>query len=341
MVDVVERRLHKSLSTPNAALSSSEACMLLDGLNKVEGPNISKPGRLLKLRKNAQRDIDELEETESMYYQKVAERTLAVDEFRTTQVALKQAAREAKAAVQQELAARKVLEEAEKRVTETNRNVSELTRRFTKIQAFEGKITKEVEAIATTMSKRQETVRKALLKKEYEVQLALRQQAGEPVDDLDPPEDNNNNVDDENENNVLDELEALRKEEKYLAAEYARCSEKVDKLVERSDKMKGLAHVADVVPPPVEQQVEEHTPTQFVDKAMAGLSEKSKAHTTTTHQEPEPLMDQATEVVVDDDVRIITETMEREDPPKTTTQAVDRESRGFAPTHWQNKRKKK
>jgi peptidoglycan hydrolase CwlO-like protein len=179
-------------------------------------------------------DINDLEAIEMEYFDTVAHRAVAVQDFRDTQVALKKAARDAKNALKAEIDARKALEKAQERVGKTKQSVDGLTKAFAKIQAEEGKVTKQVETIAESMAKRQEKVRKALRRKELEVAEKRKRQAGEPVSYIKPQVE-------EEVPELVEEIDRLRKEERFLAAESDRQDEKIARILSRAAKLRARA----------------------------------------------------------------------------------------------------
>jgi hypothetical protein len=150
---------------------------------------------------------------------------------RFTQVALKQAARDAKQAVLDEIKARQILEEAQQRVAVTKLNVNDLSKSFAKVQAQEAKMTNEIEIFAELVAKRQEIVRKSLRKKELEIEKERRKQRGDPLDSI-------SSVAVLEDAGFIEAIEALREDEALLQTESDRLSEMVSRLLSRAEKLK-------------------------------------------------------------------------------------------------------
>jgi hypothetical protein len=187
--------------------------------------------RLKTLRKYIEREILELEATEVDYYEKLADQSDAIERFKDTQVALKQAARDAKQAVQDELDARRALERAQKRVLTTKQAVNDLSKSFSKIQSLEEKATMEVESISDALRKRQEKVRIALRKKQLEIDNESRLRA-DKVDEEEVV------IDAEEDLAFMDAIEKLRREEANLIKENERIERTISKLLSRSNNLK-------------------------------------------------------------------------------------------------------
>ena len=233
---IIEKRLKISLVTPNSALSATEALKLLNGLNTTD--SVSMMARMISMKHTIEHEISELDVVETDYYDKLADQAEAVDKFRSTQVALKQAARDAKQAVQNESKAKKALEEAQKRAASTKVNVNDLAKAFTKIQLLEGKATQEVETIAEVVGKRQEKVRKALQRKRRETEIERRKEAGEPIGDL-------KNISDNEDVKAVAVIAKLRKEERILQKENTRRDDIVTGFLSRAAKLKASAEEMD------------------------------------------------------------------------------------------------
>jgi len=186
--------------------------------------------RLKTLRKSIEREIVDLEATEIDYFEKLADQSDAIERFKVTQVALKQAARDAKQAVQDELDARRALERAQKRVATTKQVVNELSKSFSKIQSLEEKATIEVETISDALRKRQEKVRMALRRKQLEIDNESRLRA----DKVDEEEV----MDVEDDIAFMDAIEKLRREETTLLKENERIETTISKLLSRSNTLK-------------------------------------------------------------------------------------------------------
>jgi hypothetical protein len=250
LIAVVDKRLQVSLTTPNSGLSSAEAFKLLRALDLMDGSNsvdyLTTMERLT-MKHTIEHDINDLEANEMEYFDMVADRTVAVEKFRYTQVALKQAVREAMTAVQSEIDARKALQMAQELVPEIKQSFSTLTKEFTSIQNEEVKVAKDVEAIAETMAKRQEKVREALLRKELELDDMRKKEAGESISYVTPtPEDDSPEL--------LEEVERLRKEERSLAADSARREEKIARLLSRAAKLRARSDEGDMRPETVSEK---------------------------------------------------------------------------------------
>jgi hypothetical protein len=222
---LVEARWELCLRTPNSALSSGDALAILKRMNVDD--SLSVVGRLsMKLTVNEL--ICELEDTEIEYYEKVAEQTDAKEKKRFTQVALKQAARDAKLAAEAEEAARKALEEAQEKLAAAKDSVNELTKSFNKVESQEQKVDQEVQLMAETLARRQEKIRKALRKKKN------------PAVDTKAVEDEKLDL-----IQTLAEIEILRKKERFLAAEHAKGEETVARLLSRASKLQERAKTID------------------------------------------------------------------------------------------------
>lgn len=233
---LIEKRLNISLVTPNSGLTATEARQVLNRLNTTESFTMME--RMVLMKHNIERDIKDLESVETEYFAKVANQADAAENLRFTQVALKQAARDAKQAVQDEIKARKALEEAQRRVAATKLNVNDLSKSFAKVQALEAKVTNEVEIVAELVAKRQEIVRTSLRKKELEIEKERRQREGEQIQN--PP-----NLPLVEETGFIEVIDALREEEFLLQAEKDRLSEMVARLLSRSEKLKSRAAQTD------------------------------------------------------------------------------------------------
>jgi hypothetical protein len=193
--------------------------------------------RMKTLRRSIEREIVELEAIENDYYEKLADQSDAIERFKVTQVALKQAARDAKQAVQDELDARRALERAQKRVSTTKQTVNELSKSFSKIQSLEEKATIEVDLISDALRKRQEKVRLALRKKQVEIDNQSRLR-GDKVDEEDM-------MDFEEDLAFMDAIEKLRREEGILLQENERIEMTISQLLSRSNKLKLRAEQLD------------------------------------------------------------------------------------------------
>ena len=190
--------------------------------------------RMVLMKHNIERDIKDLESLETEYFAKVANQADAAENLRFTQVALKQAARDAKQAVLDEIKARKAWEEAQKRVTATKLNVNDLSKSFGKVQALEAKVTNEVEIVTELVARRREFVRTSLRKKELEIENERRRREGESTQ-------NTPNVPILEETGLIEVIDALREEEFLLQTEKNRLSETVARLLSRSEKLKSRA----------------------------------------------------------------------------------------------------
>jgi hypothetical protein len=228
---LIDKRLNISLVTPNSGLTATEARKLLSRLNTTESFTMME--RMVLMKHKIERDIKDLETVETEYYAKVANQVDVAENLRFTQVALKQAARDAKQAAQDEIKARKALEEAQRRVAATKLYVNELSKSFVKVQALEAKVANEVEIVADLVAKRQEIVRSSLRKKELEIEKERRKREGEPTQDA-------SNVSNEDAG-FIEAIDALRGEEFLLQTEKDRLSETVARLLSRSEKLKSRA----------------------------------------------------------------------------------------------------
>jgi chromosome segregation ATPase len=204
----------------------------LNRLNTTD--SVTMMERMISMKHTIERDIGDLEVVENEYFEKLADQTETAEKLRFTQVALKQAARDAKQAVQDEIMARRALEEAQKRLVTTKQNVNDLSKSFSKIQAIEAKVTSEVESVAESMTKRQESIRKALRKKNCELEGERQKQNGatkgalNDVDEVDNPE-------------FIAEIEKFREQESVLQKENDRLEEMVSRLISRAEKLKKRA----------------------------------------------------------------------------------------------------
>jgi chromosome segregation ATPase len=224
--------LEISLITPNSGLSAKDALKVLNRLNATD--SITMMERMISMKHTIERDISDLEVIENEYFEKLADQAETAEKLRFTQVALKQAARDAKQAVQDEILARRALEEAQKRLATTKLNVNDLSKSFSKIQFVEAKVNSEVEAVAEFMSKRQETIRKALRKKKREIEAERGKQ-------IDKTKGAQNDVDDADNPELIVAIETFREQESVLQKENNRIEEMVARLISRAEKLKKRA----------------------------------------------------------------------------------------------------
>jgi hypothetical protein len=120
--------LEISLITPNSGLSAKDALKVLNRLNATD--SITMMERMISMKHTIERDISDLEVIEHEYFEKLADQAETAEELKFTQVALKQAARDAKQAVQDKILARRALRgSAEK----TRDDKAEMLERFVEI----------------------------------------------------------------------------------------------------------------------------------------------------------------------------------------------------------------
>lgn len=235
---IVDKRLDISLITPNSGLSAKDALKILNKLNATD--SITMMERMISMKHTIERDITDLEVIENEYFEKLADQTDTAEKVRFTQVALKQAARDAKQAAQDEIIARRALEEAQKRLATTKLNVNDLSKSFSKIQAVEAKVNFEVESVAESMAKRQETIRKALRKKKREIEAERRKQN-------DIAKSAHNDVDEGDNPESIVAIEKFREQESVLQRENDRLEEMVARLISRAEKLKKRAELLENV----------------------------------------------------------------------------------------------
>ena len=227
--EIVDKRLNISLVTPNSGLTAAEAWKVLDRLNRTESFTMME--RMILMKHKIERDINDLESVETVYTAKLSDGADAAEKVRFTQVALKQAARDAKQAVLDEIKARKILEEAQQRVVATKLNVNDLSKSFAKVQAQEAKMANEVQIFAELVAKRQEIVRKSLRKKELEIEKEHRKRRGDPLDNV-------ASIPVLEDAGSIKAIEVHREDEALLQTESDRLSEMVSRLLSRAEKLK-------------------------------------------------------------------------------------------------------
>lgn len=241
ITNVTQTRLALSLRTKNSELSSTDALELLSRLNSTE-ESMTMIDRLI-LKNTVLEEINELEKTETEYYKSVAYQGEAVKQFRNEQTALKNMALEVKSAMDDEIAAREALENAQKRGHAARHKVHDLRKTFAKVRSVEQKATQEVEAASIILAKRQEKVRKALVKKEERMTanctLVETDENGTMAETLSIQE-NNCTV-------ALEEIKALSKEERSLEAERSRREERALKLLLRAETLQAQADEIDLI----------------------------------------------------------------------------------------------
>mmetsp|Transcript_26808 Transcript_26808/g.30640 ORF Transcript_26808/g.30640 Transcript_26808/m.30640 type:complete len:499 (+) Transcript_26808:26-1522(+) len=243
--NITQTRLTLSLRTKNSGLSSTDALELLGAWNSTE-ESMRMIDRL-SLRQTVEEEINELEKTETVYYECVAEQEEAVKQFRFTQNALKNSAKEAQDAMEEEIAARKALENAQKRVLSSSQNIDEIKKSFAKITNVEQKATQEVEAALIVLRKKQEKVRKALVRKEdtMSANITLVNAEGENGTKVEPgklkPSIQDNNA------RTFEEIKELQKQERFLEAERKRREERAAKFFLQARRLLAQADEIDLM----------------------------------------------------------------------------------------------
>ncbi len=216
----MNKRINLTLHTPNAKLTSLEACMILDGMNT---PDTLKMTDMLRLRRTVAYEIEQLQNYENDFK---SNRELNLNLHRDVErksMALEQAQANAKAAVQAEIRARKALEDAKNLVASTNDDVQQSTVGLAATSENLKYNELELQKVSTTLAKQQEKVRVALRRKEEALFEAEEIVRGDfKAESLKESEET---------------IEALLKEERYLRAESARVEALAARLSSRSKKL--------------------------------------------------------------------------------------------------------
>ena len=220
LANVMNKRLSLSLRTPNSALTSSEALKLLDGLNTIDSVTLLES---IRRKHPLINHINCLEEIENEYADKLGDQTEAQQQLTEMKEALWKADLKAQEAVEAEKAARRALEEAQRQVITTRKELMDWNRDYADAECQHRRTTQEMEKISLALERKQERVRTALRRKEEEV--------------LDVPVTSNNESLDA-QGLGLSDLERLRKEEGYLRAESNRLDDRAKRLRSRARKLK-------------------------------------------------------------------------------------------------------
>lgn len=220
LANVMNKRLSLSLRTPNSALTSSEALKLLDGLNTIDSVSLLES---IRRKHPLINHINCLEEIENEYADKLGEQTEAQRRLTEMKEALWKADLKAQEAVRAEEAARRALEEAQRQVIATRKELMDWNRNYADAECQHRKTTQEMEKVSLALERKQERVRTALRRKEEEV--------------LDVFVTSNNETLDA-QGLGLSDLERLRKEEGYLRAESNRLDDRAKRLRSTARKLK-------------------------------------------------------------------------------------------------------
>jgi len=239
--NITQTRLVLSLETKGSALSSTDAMELLSLLNATD-VTITMIDRL-SLKHTVVEEIQDLEKTESKYFLSLTEQKDALEQFQSTQTALKNAALEVKIAQEEEIAARKALENAENHVVVSRRNVEDVRKLFLKIRSIEQKVTQEVEATSIVLTRRQEKVRAEIMRKTNAMTTNLTTESVEnatmtEIGESEPFKEMNSTL-------ALAEIKELRKQEKFLEAERSRREQRVTTLLSRAQILQTQADEID------------------------------------------------------------------------------------------------
>ena len=215
------KRINLTLHTPNAKLTSLEACMILDGMNTDDTLKMTD---LLRLRKTVTHEIEQLQQIENdVKKNKDLNRNLQRDTERKN-LALEQAKANAQAAVQAEVRARKALEDAVNLVASTNNDVQQSSDTLSATVENLKYNEVELEKACNAMAKQQEKVRISLRRKEEAIHEAEEIKRGD--------------FKSHGIKESQDIIDALLKEERYLRAESARIEAMAQRLSSRSRKLK-------------------------------------------------------------------------------------------------------
>lgn len=223
---LIDKRLHMALETRDATLSSTEALKILDGLNTVDTLSLVDRARR---KHRVVDDIEALEQAETEYYETFDQHSTAKEAVTMIERSLLQAQEDAVVAIEAQDEARKVLEEAQKRVIETKDVLYDICKEYESSKVHHKRKKADLGKCVAALEKRQEKVRQVLSQKAEETR-RKRQASDEYVEE----------EQDETQGG-LTEIEELRKQEQELTIESARFEAMAKQFLGRAQEMKQRA----------------------------------------------------------------------------------------------------
>eukprot|EP00804_Cyclotella_cryptica_P015555 CCRYP_003580-RA/>CCRYP_003580-RA protein AED:0.36 eAED:0.36 QI:62/1/1/1/0.66/0.5/4/1099/612 len=237
---IKSERLSLTFHTSSANFSSSEALQFLDGFNTVDEVGIV--GRMT-FRNTIRQDIEMFSSAEEECERKMQAKAEVDAQAMARMEELKNAEQNARDAILAETEARKMLEEAQKRVVEFQARVTEAQRAVSSMNISVKRAEQEYEKSNLQLKRKRDVVRKALRRKDDD--------EGESLSTFDRGENGSvrlNSAFDKSASSSMNDMgfesqnmakiEKLKKQEASIESEFLRLVEKASRLVSRSERLR-------------------------------------------------------------------------------------------------------
>jgi len=236
--EIKSERLRLTFHTSSANFTSKDAIQYLDGFNGgIVTDDVTLMQRI-SFKQPMSQSIEAFTAAESEFDKKAREKSEVDQKISRRHTALQKAEKAFKAATEAEERARRVLEEAEKRVVTSQKLVAEAKQSIRDLYVSSRKADQELSKARTALKRKRDAVRRELKKKADTVEGPMFDEEDDGNVRLNPGFDRSSMNDMGFEDRNLAAIEALLKDERKVEGEFLKLVDKASRLMSRSERLR-------------------------------------------------------------------------------------------------------